>query len=490
MEWLIPGIWLYVLSWAIFLVALVAIPANRKPGEATAWLLLIFAMPLLGLILFLVLGSPKLPRARRARQRTITETIADVVKRERKNPALQHMISPEVEARYQPFVCLNQNLSGIPAFSGNSVELLADYDGSITRMAEDVERAERFVHVEFFILALDKTTEPFFAAMERAVQRGVPVRLLMDHLGCMSYPGYKEMLERLTRGGIQWHLMLPFKLFDGQWSRPDLRNHRKIVIVDGRVGFTGSQNMIDKTYLVKKNLKKGLYYQELMACVRGPVVYQLDAAFRTDWYSETNVLLDRQTAPESGFTPVEAGGVLCQVVPSGSGFESENNQRLFTGLFHAATRRITIANPYFVPDEPIIQAVTSASQRGVEVTLVTSAIGDQFMVFHAQRSYYEELLKAGVKIYLFDAPCVLHSKHFSIDDDICVIGSSNMDIRSMLLNMEVTLVVYDRRVVADLDPIYAMYIQRSRPLRLDEWQARPALQKFYDNTSRLTASLQ
>ncbi|NTU83862.1 MAG: hypothetical protein HGA45_31560 [Chloroflexales bacterium] len=143
-----------------------------------------------------------------------------------------------------------------------------------------------------------------------------------------------------------------------------------------------------------------------------------------------------------------------------------------------------------MPDEALMQAVTSAAQRGVEVTLITSAIGDQFMVFHAQRSYYEELLQAGVKIYLFNAPVVLHSKHFSIDDDICVIGSSNMDIRSMLLNMEVTLVVYDKRVVADFDPIYAMYIQRSRPLRLNEWQSRPALQKFYDNTSRLTASLQ
>jgi cardiolipin synthase len=490
MGWLIPGIWFYLLSWAIFLVALVVVPANRKPGEATAWLLLIFALPFLGLILFLVLGSPKLPRARRARQRTVTEILAGIVERERQNPALTHMIHPEIAPRYEPFVCLNQNLSGIPAFGGNSVELLADYEGSILRMAEAVDRAERFVHVEFFIMALDKTTAPFFDAMERAAKRGVPVRLLMDHLGCSNYPGYKEMCERLTRDGVQWHLMLPFQPLKSAWARPDLRNHRKIVVVDGTVGFTGSQNMIDKTYLVQKNLKRGLYYQELMACVRGPVAYQLDAAFRTDWYSETNVLLDKQTAPESVFTPVEAGEVLCQVVPSGSGFDTENNQRLFTSLFHAAKRRITIANPYFVPDESIMQAVTSAAQRGVEVTLITSAIGDQFMVFHAQRSYYEELLKAGVKIYLFNAPAVLHSKHFSIDDDICVIGSSNMDIRSMQLNMEVTLVIYDRQVVADFEPIYAMYIQRAKPLRLNEWQTRPALQKFYDNTMRLTAALQ
>jgi cardiolipin synthase len=178
------------------------------------------------------------------------------------------------------------------------------------------------------------------------------------------------------------------------------------------------------------------------------------------------------------------------VLPSGPGFEHNNNLLLFVELFHAARRRITIANPYVVPEESLLLALTSAAQRGVDVTLIVSEIGDQFLEYHAQGSYYEELLKAGVHIYRYQAPVILHSKSISIDDDIAVIGSSNMDIRSFQLNLEVTLVCYDPGVVADLRKIEAEYLRCSSPLYLETWQERPLLTRLFDNLARLTSALQ
>jgi cardiolipin synthase len=233
-----------------------------------------------------------------------------------------------------------------------------------------------------------------------------------------------------------------------------------------------------------------VHYIELVARVTGPIVLELDAVFITDWYSETNVLLDAQTAPEiRGLAPV-TGEALCQVLPSGPGFQNDNNLMLFVELFHAARQRIIIANPYVVPDEALLLALMTAAQRGVEVTLIVSEIGDQFLVFHAQRSYYEELLRSGVKMYLYRSPVLLHSKFIIVDDDIAVIGSSNLDIRSFQLNLEVTLLCYNTDVVGDLQEITADYLGNSRPLFLDVWRARPILMKIFDNVARLTSALQ
>jgi cardiolipin synthase len=260
--------------------------------------------------------------------------------------------------------------------------------------------------------------------------------------------------------------------------------------VDGLVAFTGSQNLIEDTYHKGSNIRKGIHYIELVVRVTGPIVREFNAAFITDWYSETEVLLDERTAPEMrGRIPV-TGEVLCQVLPSGPGFAYNNNLMLFVALFHAAHRRITIVNPYVVPEETILLALTSAAQRGVEVTLIVSEIGDQFLVYHAQSSYYEELLKAGVNIYRYRAPVILHSKSISIDDDIAVIGSSNLDIRSFELNLEVTLVCYDHGVASDLHRQEEEYLRCSRQLHLDTWQVRPHLTKLFENLARLTSSLQ
>jgi cardiolipin synthase len=481
---------LTAIGYLLPVIMLFIVPINRKPSSATAWLLLIVLLPYLGLLIYLLIGSPKLPALRRAQQHSADTLIATAVEEARARPDARALLDPPITERYTPFVALNTHLGGFPAFAGNSIELLPDYAGSLARITAEIDQAQHFVHVEYFIIARDAATEACFVAMEAATQRGVKVRVLLDQLGSSSYPHYKEMLAWMTAAGIEWRLMLPVKFFSSRFTRPDLRNHRKIVVVDGAVGFVGSQNLIDRTYHKKKNLRKGLYYSELVARVTGPVVRQLNAIFMTDWYSETDVLLVDELPAETSGAPRATGAVLCQTLPSGPGFPDDNNLKLYTQLIHAANHTLTIANPYFVPDDALITAITTAAQRGVDVTLISSEIGDQFLVYHAQRSYYEQLLRAGVKVYLYRSPILLHSKHLSVDDDIAVIGSSNLDLRSFTLNLEVTLVCYDRAVVAAMQPVFASYLARAKALNLAEWVARPTMTKFFENISRLTAALQ
>jgi cardiolipin synthase len=178
------------------------------------------------------------------------------------------------------------------------------------------------------------------------------------------------------------------------------------------------------------------------------------------------------------------------VLPSGPSFENDNNLKLYALLIHKAERRVSITSPYFVPEESTMLAIVTAAARGVQVELFASAIGDQALVYHAQRSYYEELLRAGVSIYLYREPTVLHSKHFSIDDEIAVVGSSNMDIRSFSLNMEVSVLVHGREFVDRLRLIEDDYRANSDRLELDDWLNRALPAKVGDNLARLTSALQ
>lgn len=475
----------YVLSWLIVVASLFVVPRNRRPGSATAWLMLIFLVPYLGLVLFWLIGSPKLSRKRRALQGGMDKRIAAVVATVQHDPVLGPVFDPPVSDRVAPIVRLASALGGMPVCTGNAVEILPDYDEAIRRMTDAVRAADLFVHVEFYILAMDATTEPFFSALEDAVRRGVKVRLLADHIGSRKYPGRERMAERLTRAGVEWHWTLPLRPFSNHWNRPDLRNHRKILVVDGLVGFTGSMNMIDRSYLVARNRKLGLSYIDLHAQVTGPLVAELDAAFRTDWYSETNDLLGPPDVP-----PLGSGTALCQVLPSGPGYSDDNNLKVFVALIHAARERLVITSPYFVPDDALMTAITSAAQRGVAVTLFSSAVGDQFLVSHAQRSYYEQLLVAGVEIQLLRTPVLLHGKHMTVDDDLAAIGSSNLDMRSLTLNLEITLLAYDRGVVSALRGVEAAYRAHTDPVDLATWRMRPALWQLLDNLARLTAALQ
>jgi len=467
----------------IRVLAVIYIPRNRRPQTAMAWLLAIWFIPYVGIILFLLVGSRKLPKKRRMKQAEINTYILettdgmDRVKRDGTWPAW-----------LEPIVELNRTLGAMPLVGGNSAELSPDYETSIHRMAEAVDAATRYVHVEFYILALDDTTRPFFAALEAAVERGVIVRVLLDHIASLRSPGYRRTLKHLTRIGAQWHLMLPVQPLRGKFQRPDLRNHRKLLVIDGKVAFTGSQNMVDSSYNKPGNIRRGLHWKDLMVKFEGPIVAGINSLFVTDWYSETDELLLRET--EDVYPTMTREPVDAQVVPSGPGFERENNLRLFNSLVYAAQHKVILTSPYFVPDDSMLYAITTAAQSGLDVRLFVSEVGDQFMVYHAQRSYYEQLLKAGVRIWLYPSPTVLHAKHFTIDDDVAVIGSSNMDMRSFSLNLEISVMVRSHDFVEDMRELEQSYREVSRELTLDEWMNRSRASAALDNVMRLTAAVQ
>ncbi len=463
--------------------ATVYIAARRPPAAAVAWVLVIAFIPLVGLVWYLLVGTGRLPRRRREIQREVSELI---LSRTEGIDLVSH--GAEWPEYLRSAVRMNRSLGALPMVGGNHVALLPDYDESIAEMAAAVDEADSHVHVEFYILVLDETTQVFFDALRRARARGVAVRVLSDHVSSLMFPRRSQTLAALKEMGAEWYPMLPLRPLRGQWQRPDLRNHRKLVTVDGRVGFTGSLNMIDATYLKPKNVRRGLRWHELMVRIDGPAVRELDAVFVTDWYSETGELLELDTSPVVLGT--DESLLDAQVLPSGPSFENDNNLKLFSYLIQSAQRRISITSPYFVPDEATLMSIVTAAARGVSVELFVSAIGDQHLVYHAQRSYYESLLRAGVAIYLYRAPTVLHSKHFSIDDDVAVVGSSNMDIRSFSLNMEVSLLVHGEEFVSRLRQVEDAYRDASDRLALEEWLARPLVGKVNDSLARLTASLQ
>lgn len=484
--------WPYVWTWIVLVVdnvirvvAVFVVPRNRRPTAGMAWLMAIFALPVPGLLLFLIIGSKRLPRSRELKQEAINQFVAQIADEEEADLVTPHeRLFPGLDSA----VKLGRSLGAQPMLQGNSASICIDYEESFERMAEAIRTAKEYVHVEFYILVHDSTTEPVFAALREVAARGVKVRVLLDHISAVRNPGAKRTRKSLTDLGAEWAYMLPVRPWRGEYQRPDLRNHRKLIVVDGEIGFMGSQNLVDSSYNKPSNRRRGLHWKDLMVRVEGPIVLGLEAVFQGDWYLETGNYLTELTG--EAVTVDQPGELDCQIVPSGPGYAGENNLQVFVALLYTAQRRISITSPYFVPDGSIMNAVRAATARGVEVELFVSEIGDQAVVYHAQRSYYEELLRAGVRIWMFRPPYILHSKHFTIDEEVAVVGSSNMDQRSFGLNMEISMVVHGRGFVEDLDGVNDYYRENSRELTLEEWEKQSLPSQLLDGIARLTSALQ
>ncbi|WP_220483553.1 cardiolipin synthase [Microlunatus kandeliicorticis] len=476
---------LLVVEYAVKIVAIGTVPANRRPSSGQAWLLLILFLPVVGLPLFLLIGSPYVHGRRHRLQGEANKAIEAYTVSE---PLLPATVPSTASAG--TLVRLNRQLTSMPCVLGNSEGLHGDYEDSIAAITAAIRAARRYVHLEIYILALDPTTAPLFEAMADAVDRGVKVRVLYDHLGSRKYPGYHAMNDRLTRDGVHWYRMMPIDLLRRRWRRPDLRNHRKLVVIDGIRAFMGSQNMIDSSYLSRRNLRISRHWVDLNIELSGEIVRSLDAVFATDWYAESGQRPDDIGLELETGSSDHDGRTAFQLVPSGPGFPTEPNLRLFASLIYLAQDNIQIVSPYFVPDESLMAAITTAAYRGVRVDLYVSEKADQFMVHHAQRSFYHALLESGVRIHCYPAPDVLHTKLVTVDDRIGLIGSSNMDMRSFALDYEIMLLALDPEVAADLNRIVERYRQRCFELDLETWKTRPRLERYLDNALRLTAAVQ
>ncbi|MBX3734068.1 MAG: cardiolipin synthase [Verrucomicrobiae bacterium] len=450
------------------------VPQRRTPAAARTWLLLIFFFPWGGLALYLVLGRLHLPKRRR---RLLEELSGRVREAARQLPPGIRTPPEALPPQSADAARLAENLTAFPMLAGNQIELLGDYVGSLERLAADMDAARDRIHLLYYIYGDDSVAAIVTRALERAADRGVSCRMLLDGVG--SKAALKSLAPRLRDRGITVTELLPVRFFHHRGARADIRNHRKIAVVDGRIGYIGSQNV------VAPNFVPGHPNEELVARVQGPVVTALEAVFVSDWHQEVSGDLDVLPGFE-GLAP--AGSSHAQLVPSSPGYRQQTFATLLVSLIHQARRRVHITTPYFVPDEPFLSAVRTAVERGVDVRVVLSRHSNQLFTILAQRSFYDELLEAGVKIHLY-RPRFLHAKSVLVDDDLAIVGSSNIDIRSFALNAEASLMVSDPAVAAQLDRINQRHFADSDLLDAAAWARRPFRQRAAQNIARLADSL-
>lgn len=463
----------YISEWAIRLVMLGVVIERHPVRSAMTWLLVIFFLPWPGLVLYLFIGENRLPR-RRLMQR---KQLLDRLEGER-TLYMKHIgnASSIVDQAFLPTVHLTEKLGHMPIMLGNQATLLADTQRVIDRLIRDIEAAQHHVHLLFYIFSVDETGQRVCAALERAAARGVTCRVLVDAQGSRRF--VKKMASRLKASGIKLYPSLPVSLLRAWVSRIDLRNHRKIALIDGLIAYTGSQNIVDAGYG-----HKDLRWFDLMVRLTGPVVLELQAVFAGDWSAENNEILEGLKIFPDTSTPVAAGNAV-QVLPSGPLYPTENYQRMVVAALYAARHRVVITTPYFVPDEIFLEAIETAALKGVKVELIVPLQSDQILVGNAARAYYERVLKCGASIYLFDQG-LLHAKSMTIDDSLAFLGSSNFDMRSFALNFEINVIFYGAEFADKLRKQQEGFRNNARPLSIGEWQQRPRYQKIAQNIVKL-----
>ncbi|HZR02829.1 MAG TPA: cardiolipin synthase [Burkholderiales bacterium] len=468
---------LYLASeWVVRIAMLFYVPQRRSPAAARGWLLLIFFLPWPGLVLYILFGRAYLPRQRLEMQRMVSQLVRELQPRILGNSLIS---SPGLPAFFAPAVALAHVLADFGICRGNQIELLTDYQGGIDSLLRDIDKARHHVHLMYYIFRNDETGQRVARALIAAAQRGVNCRVLVDGYG--SFFSFRRLAPQLRAHGVEAMLVMPPRIWGRKAVRLDLRNHRKMAVIDGRIGYVGSQN------IVNSDANRGLTNEELVARILGPVVRQLQGVFLADRYYESERLPTddaEQLLPEVA----EIGSVLAQVMPSGPGYHHGNIQQIMIALIHAAERRVVLTTPYFIPDESFLLALRMAAERGVAVHLVLSRHSNKPIVHLAQQANYEELLDAGAHIHLYHGK-FLHAKHSTIDDCVAIIGSSNLDIRSFSLNNEVSVLVYDRGVVAQLEALQARYFADATEVDPAIWRKRGLLKRTAQNVARLADTL-
>lgn len=472
LDWTLVGTILFIGSeWAIRLVMLAVVTRRRRPVVAMAWLLIIFFQPYIGVGLYVLIGRNRLPRRRIERhERLLQELEALEVRLANDEAATVPQLGPECTAA----VGLAKRLGYMPIVGGNAVEIMTGSRDVVDRLIDDIDCANHHVHLLFYIFADDDTAERVAEALGRAVRRGVQCRVLVDAVG--SRPWRRGLRRLLDQQNVDWRFALPVNPFRMLLRRLDLRNHRKLAVIDGSIAYTGSQNIVDEGYG-----HHDLAWRDLMVRLVGPIVSQLQVIFVQDWYFETGVLLeDSSIFPE----PDRLGTVPVQTLPSGPSYPTENYQRMVVAAVHAAQREVVITTPYFVPDEVLLQAIEVAELRGVEVKVLVPERSDQIVVGAASRAYYENLLNLGVDVYLFQDG-LLHAKTVSVDDSMTFLGTANLDVRSFSLNFEINLVFYGAPETAILRAVQKEYMNKSRLLSIEEWAGRGRATRLFQDIAKL-----
>ena len=469
---------LYLISeWIIRIVMVPMATRRRQPVAALAWLAVIFALPWPGLVLYLFLAGTGLGKRRAKRHAALIETMRSV---DRLALTRDFAVRPEIAVEHQALINVAMNMAGRPILAGHWADLIADTDEMIDYLVRDIDAAEHHVHLLFYIYRDDATGRRVAEALARAEQRGVQCRVLVDAAGSRRLIG--SLPRYFAEHGIECHWVLPVNPIRSRLARVDLRNHRKLAVIDGRIAYTGSQNIVDANYG-----HDDMAWHDLMIRLTGPAVTHLQTVFLEDWYSTTDDVLEDPNLLCVPKLPGE-GDISVQVVPSGPIYPTDALQNLVVQAIYSAQRRLILTSPYFVPDEPALLALKVAVMRGAQVDLVVPCRCDHPVVTAAGRAYFDELLEAGVNIHLY-RDGLLHSKTMTVDDAFAMIGSANFDIRSFNLNFELNLLLYGPAITAKLRFLQQHYIQQSDPLTLASWRRRSHGQVMLDDAAKLLSPL-
>jgi cardiolipin synthase len=479
MPWLTQDArWLAVyitVAWVIR-VGMVPVMLRRQltPGACIAWLGIIFLHPYIGLGLYLLVGESRLGLGRLALHRKLVE--------EYRGAAVQAAAAPEplapcVVPACTPIILQASKIGKMPILCGNEVDFIGDSTQMIDRLAADIASAATEVHLLYYILADDESGRRIVKALIEARARGVSCRLLVDEFASRRIFRRHGLAAPLRDAGVEVVAALP----TSPWRRRDLRQHRKLAIIDKKIAWCGSQNLIDADYAGRR----GGPWVDLSGRLTGPVVGELSVVFAEDWAFETGRKLD---AAWPRNRPAPVGEIPMQVVPTGPAGPAESYRRLFLGAVQVASKQITVTTPYFVPDDPTLVALMMAADRGVEVTLIVPKKSDNFFAGMAGRSHFDTLLSAGVKIHLY-RPALIHAKTITIDNALAIFGSANLDVRSFNLNFELSVVVYGSDVTQRLRSIQLQYLSDSEPLDPAVWAKRPVPGKYADRAVALLSPL-
>lgn len=446
---------------------------HREPAARIAWIAVIASLPVLGIVAYIILGEVNLGEAHTKRMRTVLEDLPEMAQPE---PLSSRYYQAKIPQKYAHLFKLGHSISNFKPMGGNVAALMENSDAMIDTLVADIDLAESHVHLLFYIWLPDKNGCKVVEALKRAAKRGIACRVMVDNLGSRDIIG-SEHWQGMRNAGVKVAVLLPIGnlLLKALKGRIDLRNHRKIVVIDDSITYCGSQNCADAAFLPKAKFAP---WVDAVLRLKGPVARQNQHLFVSDWMVATDedisdLLRLPISVPTSGFT--------AQIIGTGPTDRHLAMSQMFVALIASARESLTITTPYFVPNEPIQSALQSAAYRGVKTKIIFPAKNDSWIVQAASRSYYRELLEAGVEIYEFSGG-LLHTKSMVIDGEFSMIGSANLDRRSFDLNYENNILISDTQVVANIAERQQHYLSQSAGVDLktvDAWSVR---RQLWNNT--------
>lgn len=474
---------IFIADWIIRIGLGLRVVMRRRPvGVSLSWLGVILLVPFLGAVIYLILGENRIGRLRIDRFEKIRPNLDAHLGRLHEHADSK---AEDLPAPQRALVQHSLNRYGFPLLGGNTVELLPDADNVFEQLLEDIDTAKQTLHLQFYIWWSGGKVDRVIDAVIRARKRGVACRILADAVGSKAFLRSKQRLA-MEAEGVEVIEVLPVGIWRMMFRRQDLRNHRKIVVVDSAVAYTGSMNMADPK-LFKQGKGVGRW-RDAMVRVTGPAVETLGLVFLSDFDIETEASLG-DFEEQGGLKRVEpTGQVLTQLMPSGPGFAREAIRETLLTAIYGAENNLVMTTPYFVPDEPLLDGLVTAAKRGVDVTLIVPEQIDSVMARLASRSQYADLLDAGVTVMQFTGG-LLHTKTLVADEQTALIGTVNLDMRSLWLNFEVTLAVYDSAFAHRLGALQMQYMTQSVALDKEAWRSRSYRTRLIENVARLLGPL-